>query len=98
VWQINVFAVAIDQRLLATDENLHLSARIVRLEFDGRPFRVAGLGAPCGYYVSKGQNQYQAAEVGRATPCAPGFGNMANGAHGVKRPTFSFRGGLAHIR
>ena len=25
--------------------------------------------------------------VGRVTPCAPGFGIQANGAHGVTRPT-----------
>jgi pyrimidine operon attenuation protein / uracil phosphoribosyltransferase len=33
-------------------------------------------------------------KVGRVTPCAPGFGNRANGAHGVTRPTSTnrFRG------
>jgi len=39
------------------------------------------------YYVMELADD--AGEVGRATPCAPGFGDNEDGAHGVTRPTFS---------
>src|SRR6185369_8583374 len=34
----------------------------------------------------------QFVQVGRVTPCAPGFGHGRNGAHGVTRPTQRFMG------
>ena len=42
--------------------------------------------------ISRIEPLNQFVQVGRVTPCAPGFGQGRNGAHGVTRPTLSFTG------